>query len=116
MLLQMQRLIQIQKQARLDALEADTHTHGNKALLDTYTQTEANLADAVSKKHSHANAAVINGITADNVTTWNTVTSKATTTALNEEVTRAKAKEDELQAAINAFTACTDAEIDALFA
>ena len=29
------------------------HTHGNKALLDTYTQTEANLADAVAKKHSH---------------------------------------------------------------
>lgn len=27
------------------------HTHANKALLDTYTQTEANLADAVSKKH-----------------------------------------------------------------
>lgn len=29
-----------------------THTHANKATLDTYTQTEANLADAVSKKHS----------------------------------------------------------------
>ena len=39
------------------ALEADTHTHANKALLDTYTQTEANLADAVAKKHEHANAA-----------------------------------------------------------
>ena len=29
------------------------HTHGNKELLDTYTQTEANLADAVAKKHAH---------------------------------------------------------------
>ena len=38
------------------ALEADTHTHANKALLDTYTQTEADLADAVAKKHEHANA------------------------------------------------------------
>ena len=28
------------------------HAHSNKALLDTYTQTEANLADAVSKKHT----------------------------------------------------------------
>jgi hypothetical protein len=28
------------------------HTHSNKALLDTYTQTETDLADAVSKKHS----------------------------------------------------------------
>lgn len=40
---------------RITTLEADTHTHANKALLDTYTQTEANLADAVAKKHSHAN-------------------------------------------------------------
>lgn len=42
---------------RITALETDTHTHANKALLDTYTQTEVNLADAVAKKHSHANAA-----------------------------------------------------------
>lgn len=27
------------------------HSHANKSLLDTYTQTEVNLADAVSKKH-----------------------------------------------------------------
>lgn len=40
---------------RIATLEAATHTHDNKALLDTYTQTEANLADAVAKKHSHAN-------------------------------------------------------------
>lgn len=38
-------------------LEAKKHTHDNKALLDTYTQTEADLADAVAKKHAHANAA-----------------------------------------------------------
>lgn len=42
---------------RITALEKTTHTHENKALLDTYTQTEVNLADAVAKKHSHANAA-----------------------------------------------------------
>lgn len=40
---------------RVTALEADTHTHDNKDLLDTYTQTEADLADAVSKKHEHTN-------------------------------------------------------------
>lgn len=33
---------------------ADRHSHSNKALLDTYTQTEADLADAVSKKHDAA--------------------------------------------------------------
>ena len=44
--------------------EASGHTHGNKALLDTYTQTEANLADAVAKKHEHANMDILTGITA----------------------------------------------------
>lgn len=39
-----------------DPIAAKSHEHANKALLDTYTQTEANLADAVAKKHSHANA------------------------------------------------------------
>jgi hypothetical protein len=33
---------------------ASDHTHSNKATLDTYTQTEANLADAVSLKHSNS--------------------------------------------------------------
>ncbi len=41
---------------RIATLEGKSHEHSNKALLDTYTQTEANLADAVAKKHSHANA------------------------------------------------------------
>lgn len=41
---------------RIATLEGKSHEHANKALLDTYTQTEANLADAVAKKHSHANA------------------------------------------------------------
>src|SRR5690606_13475965 len=30
---------------------ANSHTHGNKNLLDTYTQSEEDLADAVLKKH-----------------------------------------------------------------
>ena len=41
---------------RITTLEGKSHEHANKALLDTYTQTEADLADAVSKKHEHANA------------------------------------------------------------
>lgn len=47
------------------------HSHANKALLDTYTQTEANLASAVSNKHSHGNKSVIDGITAALITAWN---------------------------------------------
>ena len=41
---------------RITALEGTAHTHSNKTLLDTYKQTETDLADAVAKKHSHANA------------------------------------------------------------
>ena len=55
---------------RLEALEAVDHEHANKDLLDTYTQTEANLADAVAKKHAHENADVLNGITAAKVSAW----------------------------------------------
>ena len=42
---------------RITTLEGKSHEHANKTLLDTYTQTEADLADAVAKKHEHANAA-----------------------------------------------------------
>ena len=55
---------------RVEALEAIDHDHSNKALLDTYTQTEANLAEAVAKKHDHANKTVLDGITAEKVTAW----------------------------------------------
>lgn len=39
------------------------HTHGNKALLDTYNQTNANLSDAVSKKHAHSNQTLLDAYT-----------------------------------------------------
>lgn len=35
----------------IDTVVTNSHAHSNKALLDTYTQTEVNLFDAVSKKH-----------------------------------------------------------------
>lgn len=57
-------------EGEIDALQADSHTHANKELLDTYTQTEANLADAVAKKHVHANATVLDGISAEKVAAW----------------------------------------------
>lgn len=37
--------------AQLKTASDNQHTHPNKPTLDTYTQTEINLADAVSKKH-----------------------------------------------------------------
>lgn len=67
-------------EGRMDDAEADIeqlgkdiaaiHTHTNLELLETYTQTEANLADAVAKKHEHANAEVLNGIEAADVAAW----------------------------------------------
>ncbi|MCQ2276124.1 MAG: fibrobacter succinogenes major paralogous domain-containing protein [Bacteroidales bacterium] len=41
-----------------------SHIHTNKDLLDTYNQTNADLADAVAKKHAHDNAAVLAATTA----------------------------------------------------
>lgn len=73
---------------RLEALEAVDHEHDNKALLDAYTQTEANLADAVSKKHSHANSTELDKIAAGDKAKWD----KAVTD-LSDEITRAKAAE-----------------------
>lgn len=46
------------------------HTHANKELLDSYTQTEADLANAVAKVHEHGNKDVLDGITSDKVTSW----------------------------------------------
>ena len=56
---------------RVEALEAIDHDHANKALLDTYTQTEADLADAVVKKHAHENADELDLIAAGSVAKWN---------------------------------------------
>ena len=46
------------------------HSHANKELLDTYTQTNADLADAVSKKHSHDNAEELALIVAGDKAKW----------------------------------------------
>ena len=46
------------------------HTHTNKELLDTYTQTNADLANAVANVHEHANKSVLDGITSAKVEAW----------------------------------------------
>lgn len=66
---------------RVTTLEGTSHTHANKALLDTYTQTEADLADAVAKKHSHDNATVLDGITSAKVSAWDSAQANAEATA-----------------------------------
>lgn len=72
----------------IDALEADSHTHDNKALLDTYTQTEANLADAVAKKHEHANKTELDKIAVGDKAKWDAeIGSAAAITAMKEGAT-----------------------------
>ena len=90
--------------SRVTTLEGTSHTHSNKALLDTYTQTEVNLADAVAKKHSHANATVLNGITAEKVFAWDAAQANAEATA---DAALSAAKSD-LEGKIN--TAKTEVE------
>lgn len=57
---------------KVNAAAEGNHSHNNKALLDTYTQTEANLADAVAKKHAHTfNETELNKIVEGDVAKWN---------------------------------------------
>ena len=64
-----------------DEAYTNTHTHSNKALLDTYTQTEADLADAVAKKHEHANKAELDLIQTGDKAKWDAAAESAHTHA-----------------------------------
>lgn len=58
--------------AKVNAAAEGNHSHDNKALLDTYTQTEADLADAVAKKHAHTFVeSELNKIADGDVAKWN---------------------------------------------
>lgn len=56
---------------KVNAASEGNHSHLNKALLDTYDQTNDELKDAVAKKHEHANKDVLDGITEETVAGWN---------------------------------------------
>jgi len=62
-----------------DNAATNSHTHSNKALLDTYAQSESDLADAVSKKHNHANFAALETITTEKIDDWNEAAASAHT-------------------------------------
>ena len=71
----------ISADTRLVKLENASHTHENKALLDTYTQTDSDLKDAVAKKHEHTNKTVLDGITDVKVAAWDTAKADAISSA-----------------------------------
>ena len=93
---------------RIAALEKDTHTHANKALLDTYDQTNEDLKDAVAKKHSHANKTELDKIAEGDKTKWDAAAAKAhehaNKTELDKFETGDKAK---LNAVVEALTVGT---------
>ena len=72
--------------SRLDALETDSHTHANKALLDTYDQTNADIKDAVTKKHEHANKAELDKIADGDKAKWDAATNRINTFMDSEEI------------------------------
>lgn len=100
--------------ARVEALEAIDHEHSNKALLDTYTQTEANLADAVAKKHEHSNLSVLETLTAAKVAAWDAAEQAAKTyadglnSAMDSRVTT-------LETWHSNFVECSQEDINGLF-
>lgn len=101
-------------ESRVDALEADTHTHANKALLDTYTQTEADLADAVAKKHEHANKEALDAVTAAKIAAWDAAEANAKAYA-DAEVAKDRARLDAVEAWQTNMKEITEDEVNALF-
>lgn len=57
--------------ARVDALEGASHTHANATVLDGISADKVTAwDDAASKAHVHANATVLDGISAEKVAAW----------------------------------------------
>ena len=61
-------LMSIIDKSNLDTNTKARHTHTNKALLDTYTEINANIKDAVGKKHTHTNKSTLDATTASYTT------------------------------------------------
>ena len=93
---------------RIAALEKDTHTHANKALLDTYDQTNEDLKDAVAKKHSHANKTELDKIAEGDKTKWDAAAAKAHEHANKTELDKiAEGDKANLDAVVAALTVGT---------
>ena len=88
-------------------LEGASHTHDNKALLDTYTQTETDLADAVAKKHDHVNKSILDAITDVKVAAWDAAESNANSYTDTEIAKIQALTESEIDAAIAGATSAT---------
>lgn len=104
--------------AKVNAASAAQHTHTNKALLDTYTQTEADLADAVAKKHSHANADELAKIVDGDKAKWDAVAAdhltSADKTTLENAIKDAKKAGTDANTALETYKVSNDARVKAV--
>lgn len=102
------------ERTKWNAAEGKAHTHTNKALLDTYTQTEEDLADAVSKKHSHANAAELAKIADGDKAKWDAAQANAEATAAAALSTAKTELEGKINAEATTARAAEKANADAI--
>lgn len=102
------------ERTKWNVAEGKAHTHTNKALLDTYTQTEENLADAVSKKHSHANAAELAKIADGDKAKWDAAQANAEATAAAALSTAKTELENKITAEATTARAAEKANADAI--
>lgn len=105
--------------AKVNAAAEGNHSHDNKALLDTYTQTEADLADAVAKKHAHTfNETELNKIAEGDVAKWNGVVAdhltSADKTTLENSIKEAKQAGTDANTNIEAYKVTNDARVKAV--
>ena len=103
---------------KVNAAAEGNHSHANKALLDTYTQTEADLADAVAKKHSHANADELAKIADGDKAKWDAVAAdhltSADKTALENSIKEAKQAGTDANTNVEAYKVTNDARVKAV--
>lgn len=104
--------------AKINTVAEGNHSHANKALLDTYTQTEADLADAVSKKHAHANADELAKIADGDKAKWDAVAAdhltSADKTTLENSIKEAKQAGTDANTNIEAYKVTNDARVKAV--
>ena len=103
---------------KVNAAAEGNHSHSNKALLDTYTQTEADLADAVAKKHSHANADELAKIVDGDKAKWDAVAAdhltSADKTTLENAIKEAKKAGTDANTALETYKVSNDARVKAV--
>ena len=101
--------------AKINSASGAQHSHANKDLLDTYTQTEADLADAVAKKHAHANADELAKIADGDKAKWDAVVAdhltSADKTTLEDAIKEAKKAGTDANTNIEAYKVTNDARV-----